>query len=513
MYQDDTRYRQRLRIHLIKRVFLWALFIGAVFVLGLKSEHDRLQRDFLAQVDQVARHSERTAKTFDVALDGFRQFLDLLPAADLDAARRYAATLREHYPELRLFAIVQLVEAAGHLADGDRLQRLGYSGLRLARLRVGDSGASRREEESYRLPMVFTEPQLQSSERLMSIDRAFNRAYQLRDPLRSKQAGRPFQRQDGEVAYLLFAPVSSDAPGGAVANKPWRQAYALLLVHAQDLVPADMVGRTGWSLQLSAEVTDTRPAEQLWRFSNQPFQGMAALFGHFEAERHLSGESQPFVLRFSYRPLWGDLDHQYLGLLTALVLALIILAMRVVSFSQRRNQGELEEHSSLFQQANYDHLTGLPNTNLLMDRVERAIATLNPDEERVVLAYLDLDHFKPINDRWGHDAGDRMLVEVARRLRQQFRMQDTVSRIHGDEFIIMLTMQAQHVDRESVAAKISAAFEQPFDMDGVPLNLGCSQGVAVYPDDAAEVETLISVADQRMYQGKHRRYNEAALPL
>jgi len=513
MYQEDTH---RIRFHLLKRIVLWTLFIGAVLLLGVKSEHDRLHRAFVEEVDTIARHSVRTAKTFDVALDGFRQFLGLLPAVNLDAARRYAATLRSHYPELQLFAIAQSTDAAGEFADRVRLRQIGYRGLRLVSL-TSDRAIMAGTEEHFRLPLIFTEPMPDSGDQLLLLDRQFNRALAAQGAPGGRRLSEPFvygaaAGEQGSVgddgkegkAYLLYAPILDPLAAHGVPGT-WPQAYALLLVKMNDLVPAALLQRPGWSLQFSSEPRAEQPGRLLWRHGTPPSPGPNSLLGSFHALRAIGEGAQSLTLQLSYRPGWRDLDHQFLGLLLALVLSLVIVAKRVISFSHRQTLGDFKERSSLYQQAHYDQLTGLPNVNLLMDRLERSMATLDGQRERLVLAYLDLDQFKPVNDRWGHDAGDQVLVEVAQRLRQQFRLHDTVSRIHGDEFIVLLSMPLAHVDIDSVEQKVVAAFDAPFLVEDQPVQLGASLGIAVCPTDARDPETLISVADQRMYQLKGRR--------
>ncbi|HEY5716997.1 MAG TPA: GGDEF domain-containing protein [Motiliproteus sp.] len=506
MYQDDTRL---IRLHLFKRVALWSLFIGAVLGLGLKSEYDRLRQGFQHQVDQAARHGERSAKTLDVALEGFRQFVELLPANDLEAAHRYASTLRNHYPELQLFAIAQSASGEAQITLAPQLERIGYSSQRLASL-IGNQGNASPVEEAYRRPLTFTDPPLSGEVALTILDRELNRALRMAGDTSGRQISDLFQFE-GVDSLLLFAPVALDQADEGLAS-----TYVMLLVRVSDLLSPELLQRSGWVLALDRDAILTRPLRRLWQHGRQPQQGWLGLLDRvllFSSSRVISGGSEAFTLRFSYRPGWRDIDQQFLGLLLALVLALVIVAKRVVTFSYQRNLGALQERNSLYLQANYDALTGLPNVNLLMDRLERGLATLDNQHEQLVLAYLDLDQFKPINDRWGHDSGDRVLIEVAKRLRQQFRLHDTVSRIHGDEFIILLNTAAGPLESCGVEEKVLAAFAEPFDVAGQSLQLGVSLGVAVAPYDAQEAEALISKADQRMYQLKGVRQYPAERKL
>ncbi len=162
----------------------------------------------------------------------------------------------------------------------------------------------------------------------------------------------------------------------------------------------------------------------------------------------------------------------------------------------------------LIHQANYDDLTGLPNRVLGMDRLVRAIRRDLRRQSKTVLMFLDLDHFKAINDTLGHRTGDRLLIEAAGRLTACIREEDTVARLGGDEFLVILSDAHDPATMESVANKILQQLEQPFHLDGRELRVGVSIGIAVAPDDSTDPETLLRFADTAMYQakqeGRHR---------
>lgn len=162
----------------------------------------------------------------------------------------------------------------------------------------------------------------------------------------------------------------------------------------------------------------------------------------------------------------------------------------------------IEHEKQLEHIAHYDALTGVPNRVLLMDRLSQALARTRRDAGVMAVCYLDLDGFKPINDTFGHDVGDKVLVEVARRIKGTIREGDTVARLGGDEFVVLLVgMQAEE---ESVASlnRLLHAINQPIDGAGQVLSIGASIGVALYPDDEQDADTLLRHADQAMYVAK-----------
>jgi diguanylate cyclase (GGDEF)-like protein/PAS domain S-box-containing protein len=156
--------------------------------------------------------------------------------------------------------------------------------------------------------------------------------------------------------------------------------------------------------------------------------------------------------------------------------------------------------------ANHDSLTGLPNRLLFNDRLDQAISLAKRDARQLALLYLDLDKFKPVNDSLGHDAGDQVLIGVAGRLREQVRESDTVARVGGDEFAVILRDISGPQDAATVAQKIIDNLATPFRLGdhSEAVEIGTSIGIAVYPSDAQDRDSLIKKADTTMYGAKTR---------
>ena len=157
--------------------------------------------------------------------------------------------------------------------------------------------------------------------------------------------------------------------------------------------------------------------------------------------------------------------------------------------------------------AYYDALTGLPNRILLQDRLAQALARASRHQDKVALLFLDLDRFKVINDSLGHSIGDLLLKEVAERLKRQTREQDTVSRLGGDEFVVVLSGEKQIADPAVTAERIRNAMTSEFLIQGHSLNVSCSLGISIFPDDGRDGEILIKHADAAMYCAKENGRN------
>ena len=152
--------------------------------------------------------------------------------------------------------------------------------------------------------------------------------------------------------------------------------------------------------------------------------------------------------------------------------------------------------------AHFDALTNLPNRVLLMDRLEHAIAMSARNQTHTGVIFIDLDHFKSINDTLGHHVGDMLLQQVADRLREDVREVDTVSRLGGDEFLIIVPELRQVDDARHIARKLLQSLSEPYVVSGQKLEVTPSLGVSVFPDHATEPSALIRLADQAMYRAK-----------
>ncbi len=164
----------------------------------------------------------------------------------------------------------------------------------------------------------------------------------------------------------------------------------------------------------------------------------------------------------------------------------------------------------------HDVLTGLPNRALTYDRLDRAVASARRNGQRLAVLFVDLDRFKPINDTLGHSIGDRVLCEVGRRICATVRASDTVGRQGGDEFVVLLPGIGGPDDGARVAGKIIAAVGATCRIDGHELEVGASIGIGIYPEDGADIESLMRAADTAMYHAKSaggQAYQFFSLPM
>ncbi len=176
----------------------------------------------------------------------------------------------------------------------------------------------------------------------------------------------------------------------------------------------------------------------------------------------------------------------------------------------KKNQSDLqrslkvldEQREKLEYQANHDALTDLPNRVLFLDRLKQSINVAKRDKEEIALLFIDLDHFKEINDSLGHNVGDKILVEFAKRLNEKVEITDTFSRLGGDEFGIVLNNIDTIDSVSNFIVEIMETSKEPFAIENNTLYIGMSVGIAMYPHDGVSANALLRNADSAMYKAK-----------
>jgi diguanylate cyclase (GGDEF)-like protein/PAS domain S-box-containing protein len=174
---------------------------------------------------------------------------------------------------------------------------------------------------------------------------------------------------------------------------------------------------------------------------------------------------------------------------------------KLLGYSQDITAQKTSEQQ-LVHRAEHDSLTDLPNRGLFMDRLRSGIARAKRNNQPLALLFVDLNDFKPVNDRHGHQTGDRLLRVVAQRLMAAVREVDTVARVGGDEFAVILEAISDADDAAAVAVKIAECIGEPFSIDSHTLCIGASTGIAIYPGDGDGVSSLLQHADAQMYRAK-----------
>ena len=211
------------------------------------------------------------------------------------------------------------------------------------------------------------------------------------------------------------------------------------------------------------------------------------------------------VPRGQWLAAWWRRHIQYPLIFLLLVLGFSLFSYRRILFLDRQWEDQRQNFErTLTTQATHDALTGLPNRDGLRLVFDQALARTERQERLLAVGFFDLDAFKPINDTYGHDAGDDLLKDMARRLQDAMRRTDTVARLGGDEFVLLLEGLRGMDELDQVLARLQAVIAQPFMIKGKEISLQASLGLTIYPFDEADADLLLRHADQAMYAAKAR---------
>jgi diguanylate cyclase (GGDEF)-like protein/PAS domain S-box-containing protein len=309
----------------------------------------------------------------------------------------------------------------------------------------------------------------------------------------------------GELDLISeFARIAGIAVARVRADTSVRQAAAVFENTREGVVITDLTPRILTVNRAYTRITGYQEAEVLGRNPSLIksgrqdetfYQAMWASLrevGHWQGEiwnRRKNGELYPQLLTINTVYDGEGLPSHYVGVMT--------------DISQLKQSEARLEHL-----AHYDPLTDLPNRLLLQSRLEHALERAERDRQQVAVLYLDLDRFKNINDSLGHPVGDELLAALARRLRQRLREDDTLGRLGGDEFLVVLENLERPQFAAGVAQTLIQLLEQPFALpSGHEVYVGASIGISLYPDDGDTVTELIKYADVAMYQAKEQGRN------
>lgn len=437
----------------------------------------------------------------DTALESFAAFQSRQPFPYDKSIRPFAQLLLARNPHIYCLQTVQRITHQDVKKLERMLQTAGYH-----QFRIHDFDYDQRRQSTpltdrpVHFPIVFMEPMPREAEAVMGLD--INAVHFLAPQLQN--AGHkikawstgPFQLIEGDIAYGMTIPVYQ--LGGQNTDASW-PLYAGLVIKAQALMPNLHDFPPGWQSSMDyigrAEVQQKQlfsirsPGEPNW---------IERLLPIIEMTSAIASDSQPYALSTRQQLSWSSWFGLVPLMMAAFLILVLILALRW-QYSERLRHITVQRHrNQLHRWATQDRLTHCANRQNFDQHMTRVSKNRSP----FTLIYLDLDFFKPINDQYGHLAGDAVLVEVAQRLRHTVRNQDMVARWGGDEFAILVVGLGDSERCAALRQALLEALQPPFIWQGQTINLSASIGLASYPAEADNLSDLLQLADQRMYRHK-----------
>ena len=481
---------------------LWA-HEGQVSRDELRAQFDFALRDSVSRVEQrVAAHEQM--------LRGVQGLFATTSLTNRRAIREYVETLQldANFSDIQTIGVVELVPGARKEAHEAAMRRLGFADYTVhpAGERPLYGPVIQREPEGGRVPDPLGLDALADPVRRLALETARDSGMAAITGKVRLAVDKKSEAQPGVIMYLpIFA------PGQARDSLAQRQANIVGWVYAafymEDFM-ASLYGKQVPGVTLAIYDNANPIASALmYRTANA---GDAALSDSDEvlhANEYMVVAGRTWTLALTtqseFVERFGRDAASFIAIAgVSLSLTLALLAWFMVTGRARALRLAAVMTSELRHMAQHDPLTGLPNRALFSDRLQNELARAKRHGDHFAMIFLDLDRFKPINDSYGHAVGDLLLKQVAVRLQESVRASDTVGRIGGDEFVVLMPALAEGEAARGLAEKLRHAIGQPYMVDGRQLDISCSLGVAVYPDDGDDDLALANSADEAMYRAK-----------
>ena len=504
------------RKHLATLTLAWIGAIALAASLLFSAEISRHEWAFEQNTLRLSAELKNKLDTNEAVLAGFAAFLRAVERNDIESATRYAASATASYPHIYMLEVARQVPVAQEAEFQERLRRDWLPGFTLKNFPIsGAHTPEARPANKVTWPILFMYPALPEAEaihgvRLETVDYlAHSLALAQRN---TKPVVSPmFELYEGGRAYILLQEVERATATNALAKPSLfgNTMTALLVIRSDALLPGPAAPAALKTMAYAAQMRSAgRSDNLLFSHEAEPSGRLDTwLLPRFQHEFVIDNVSQPTVLSFEQQLAWHDLlTAEFLiiiGLLACAFVTVPALSLRHFR-AVERGARELERSAYL---ATHDLLTGLPNRFLFMDRFEQAVQQHIRNGNSFALLLLDLDHFKEINDQYGHEVGDAVLVESARRMTGEIRACDTVARHGGDEFVVLLANTLDSNDALAVAEKLRHAIAQPLESADRRLSITPSIGVAMYPADGKTLDDLRRAADEAMYEAKKNGRN------
>ena len=475
-----------------------------------QSTHQQLHAEFdFALRDTVSRIEQRVA-SYEQLLRGVQGLFAVSDLRNRTAMRDYVATLQidANFAGIQAIGVIEHVPSSQRNAHVAAIRRLGFPDYEIDPPGSRDVYAPIIQREPYvgrnRAPIGFDT--LSSPVRLRAMEKA-------RDAGLPAITGKVQLAQDKGQApnpgFIMYLPIFE--PGKPKDNVAQRRAHIkgwiYAAFHMSDFM-ASLYGTLVPGLTFALYDDANPTAEALFYRSSEPaLQPAAQHRAAISANEYMVVGGHTWTLTLSTQDEFNTRPGQDIEWVIAvagigLSLTMALLSWYMVTGRARALQLAADMTEELRHMAQHDLLTGLPNRALFSDRVQSELSHAKRHHKRFALIFLDLDNFKPINDQYGHAVGDLLLQSAANRLQGALRAADTVGRIGGDEFVVLLGELSGADAAEALAEKIRQEVRRPYLIAGHELHISCSLGVAVYPDDGRDQITLTKSADDAMYRAK-----------
>lgn len=508
------------RRSLVGFIILAVGLIGLSTQLLLKSKIRHWETRFSEDVQNISSAVRNQLDTNEAVLAGFSAFLQAVDQSDTEAAARYAAAVLAAYPHIYMLEVARGVPISEQAAFAALLRRTWRPDFEFKDFpSLTQQPAQRQVSLGKTWPVLFMYPVLTEAHaiygvKLETVGYLSYALYSTQNNLKPV-ASPVFSMYEGGNAYILMQSVSrpKQARDNSKPNFFGSTMVALLLIKTGSLQETVNNANADPLVGIRAVFTAAAGAES-YVFSTEAEQAgiLDRLFLPRLNDRvEIRSASQPMTLLFERQLSLADvLTEETLMILAFLTGAFVLMPVVLIRLFKAIKMAEREHERSAYL-ATHDALTQLPNRYLFADRFEQAFSRWKRHGVSFAVMVIDLDHFKEINDKCGHEVGDQVLRAVADRLLQETRSCDTVARYGGDELVVLVTDLASPADAEIMSERMLEAIGKPIVTTAGDLFVSCSIGVSLCPIHGHSLDTLFKAADQAMYSVKQQGREGMAL--
>ncbi|MDP2153728.1 MAG: diguanylate cyclase [Methylotenera sp.] len=483
-------------IALVVWISLCLMVLWTVVNLNLRDA----ERNFTEHGEDYVDKLNRSMVSSETVLKGFSALFAAIGNTDPEKVSVYVKSVIDSNDQIFALEVIQKVPKQ-QLEDFITSKRLsGDPNFTVKSFSFDHSrGWKALQDKPIYYPIISMEPPSANSEEILGLDvssvpfleTAILQAISLKSPV----ASHPFRLIEGNLAYVVVCPIKSEENMIIDADKLQRPNANLLrdgfsaVVYHKDFTPQEHKG------QLFAVSGRGRSAIE------------EAIFPVFSLQKTLATMGEAFSLLMTRQAGWTDLSLKLIALIASLSFvssAILYIYLRSV---QRGRLEHINHQNLLWKLANQDTLTGIPNRMLMLDRLEQALAISDRSGHYGAVIFLDIDNFKALNDTKGHDAGDLLLIDIAKRINLSLRNVDTVARLGGDEFIVILSelgteFAESNASATQVADKIRMMVEQPYKLQLFDYQITVSIGITLFKGNEKTINQLLKSADAAMYKQK-----------
>ena len=497
--------------YIIALCLVWLTLFIIFFSFIINYEVNAVEEKFQNIHETIYRHIADSIKIYEVSIESFAGVLTTEQSNDYKNARRLARQLRRHYPDIYMFEIAKRISRAERDELERSMQNSGYSDFMVHTFGYDSDRKSHLSPvKDIYYPIVFIEPELRESMAVLGLDLSDSSSI-LKDALErsfDKQthvASRPFKLIENNQGYILYRELREVEVEPRPELIPRQNLYALLVVDASKLIPDWAYDKKGLSFSLHYPGVGMAQDGNLINYSGNTENINSwplSLLAELTKTSELKSQSQPFKLTTEYTIHWSDFDFAAIIIYIIIATAAFTIAFLISMVWYRKKVQNTKQHETNYRLANYDALTELPNKIHAKELFYQMVSLLKRNKKKLALLYIDLNKFKQVNDKYGHKVGDILLQHASKRLNSVLRDSDTLARLHGDEFIIFINDIETLSNAEAVVGNIKAAFEHPFNLTGIPITIGISIGISIFPDDGVSFGALLDASDKNMYEDK-----------